>query len=360
MPQEILSPAFKEKNIPIFFSTDENYVLYMGVAIKSLIEHASAAYNYDICILYETLSDLSKERILSLQKDNVSIRFFNITNYLGEEKSKISYERAHFTIATYYRIFISDIFKCFDKALYLDCDIILKKDVAELYEEDLSEELCAAVPDFGAIQENKLSSQKYINNVLKINNETYFNSGVLLLNCKKIRNNQIKEKCLQKLSEIKTPKFPDQDILNIICYNHVKLLPLSWNFEVSLPNNDERFGDSIFSQYQKEFDQAQKEPFIIHYTGLEKPWYHPQIRWADDFWKYAKLTPWYEQLLAECAAKSACRAIQLIAQKRRIYLNRLKYKLLVKFGKKKKQKHYLQKLENLNKKLKIIKKFNIK
>lgn len=361
MSQETLSPAFTEKNIPIFFSTDENYVLYMGVAIKSLIEHASASYNYDICILYENLSELSKERILSLKKDNVSIRFFNITGYLGEEKSKIAYERAHFTIAMYYRIFISDIFKCFDKVLYLDCDLIIKKDVAELYAEDLSENFLAAAPDFAAIQkENKVLSDKYVKNVLKINKETYFNSGVLLLNCGEIRKKQIKEKCLQKLAEIKTPKSPDQDILNIVCYNHVKFLPINWNYEVALPNSDEKFVDSIFSQYQEEFEKAPKEPFIIHYTGLEKPWHHPKIRSADDFWKYAKMTPWYEQLITECATTAACKTIQLIAQKRSIYLNWLKYKILVKFGNLKKQKHYSQKLEKLNNKIKIIKKFSKK
>lgn len=361
MQEEILSPAFSEKNIPIFFSTDENYVLYMGVAIKSLIEHTSTAYNYDICILYETLQDLSKERILSLQKDNVSIRFFNITNYLGEEKSKISYERAHFTIAMYYRIFISDIFKCFDKALYLDCDLIIKKDVAELYQENLSGKVLAAIPDFAAIQkENKVLSDKYVKNILKINKENYFNSGVLLLNCMEIRTKRIKEKCIQKLAEIKTPKSPDQDILNAVCFNQVKLLPLSWNYEISLPNNDDHFADTIFSQYLKEFNQAQNEPYIIHYTGLEKPWNSPQIRWADEFWKYDKSTLWYEQLVTECATVSAYNVIRLISQKRKIYFNWLKYKILAKFWKKKKQKHYIQKLEKLDNKLKIIKKMSKK
>lgn len=291
------TPAFAKNNIPVFFAADDNYAPYLGVAIKSLISVSSQHNNYDICILYEYISNEKQELIRQMQTTNISIRFFNITPLLKKEKKKITYTCQHFTVAMYYRIFISDIFKCYDKAIYLDCDTIILKDIADFYKTDLKNYVLGAISDFGAIQKNNLFiSQSYIRNKLKIIPEKYINSGVLLINCNKFRKQKIKQICLEKLEEIKTPLAPDQDIINAACYKKIKYLPLAWNFEWQLPNCNPNYVETIPENMQKEFLTAQKTPYIIHYTG-EKPWRFPQQNKADKFWEYARQTPFYETII---------------------------------------------------------------
>ena len=203
--------AFEKNNIPVFYATDENYAPYLYVSIKSLISHISSEYNYDICILIENLSDRYKKLITSLAApDNVSVRFFNIGSLLDAEREMITYTCCHFTVAMYYRLFIADIFTCYDKVVYLDCDTIILADIAELCQTDISAALLGGAYDFGAIQlDNGFIPREYISETLKVDYKKYINSGVLVMNTRQFRNLEIKIRCLQKLAEIKTPYAPD-------------------------------------------------------------------------------------------------------------------------------------------------------
>ena len=357
--------AFEKNNIPVFYATDENYAPYLYVSIKSLISHISSEYNYDICILIENLSDRYKKLITSLAApDNVSVRFFNIGSLLDAEREMITYTCCHFTVAMYYRLFIADIFTCYDKVVYLDCDTIILADIAELYQTDISAALLGGAYDFGAIQlDNGFIPREYISETLKVDYKKYINSGVLVMNTRQFRNLEIKIRCLQKLAEIKTPYAPDQDILNAVCRDRILFLPVKWNYEWSLPNSYKSYLNLIPVEYRKEFQQAAESPKIIHYTG-DKPWKCPHLRYAEYFWQYARNTPVYEMIIfhnfprpQQVQVLPDYALIREIISYGRNRLTYWRYKLMSKITWGRRRKKYKNKRKYLKSKLKLIKQY---
>ena len=65
----------RNKTIPIFFATDDNYIPYLEVALRSLVENASKAYTYNIHILNTGLKEENKDAILKLANKNFNILF---------------------------------------------------------------------------------------------------------------------------------------------------------------------------------------------------------------------------------------------------------------------------------------------
>lgn len=359
------NPAFTKNNIPIFFSTDKNYAPYLSVAIKSVYLHRNINYNYDIIVLHTSIPEHTQNKIISsCLAENFSIRFVNIEKYLNNDADKIKYTCLHFTVAMYYRIFISDIFTCYDKAIYLDCDLITQNDIGELFKTDISNSVLGAILDFGSIQFNHFILKNYCKTILGIDNETYFNSGVLLINCQKFRNEKIKDECLNILQKIKTPRYPDQDILNIACSKKVKYLPLKYNFEWHLLTNDKNYINTIPTKFHNDFLDAERNPVIIHYTGY-KPWNFPTFKYAEIWWNYARQTPFYEEILLRMVQSNTItpninkEMVKHISNRFKYRLRYLKYKLLkpITFGKlhkkyKEKKKKYKQLLKQIKNYLK--------
>ena len=143
-----IEPAYKNNNIPVVFSVDDNYAPYLSVCLQSLILHSSKKYNYDIWILDGGLGKDRQTRILKLINNtpNISIRFFDITSFseLGNYTFSIS---NHASIANYYRLFIPIIFENYTKLLYLDCDLLICRDVSQLYNTNLDGSMLGAIND---------------------------------------------------------------------------------------------------------------------------------------------------------------------------------------------------------------------
>lgn len=348
--------AFQKNNIPIFLSSDENYAPYLSVTIRSIFNHRNKNVNYDIIVLHTSISDVKKNKIISSCSDkNFSIRFINIEKFLKTDAEKIKYTCCHFSVAMYYRIFISDIFKCYDKAIYLDCDLIVQKDLSEFFNIDIEKFVLGAILDFGVIQfNNTFIPKEYCENILKISNENYFNSGVLLINCKKFREEKIKEKCLTTLHRIKTPIAPDQDILNVSCNKKVKFLPFKYNFEWSPPIHNKNYINTIPSIHHQDFLEAEKNPIIIHYTG-DKPWKFPHFCYANIWWHYARQTPFYEEILLKMVIDKEI--FIHISHRLECRFKYLKYKFLKPFMFGKKRKKYKEKKKKYKSILKEIKSF---
>lgn len=306
IPQEIY-PSFEKNNVPVIFSSDNNYVPYLAVAIKSLICNSSIDTNYDIFVIDEHISESNKQSLLQLIPEgaaNIKIRFIDVTPYLKGIKRSIFYCHGHFSISTYYRFFIPRILKNFDKAVYLDCDIVVLSDIAKLYKTDLENCLLGAVKDTEVIRSLQREATYYQERVsyftqkLRIKNpNNYFQAGVLLLNLNKMRQENFEAKCIERLIEVKTPGYVDQDILNSLYENQIKFLPMNWNIEWQLPIQHKNLIEMLPSELYTNYMNGYSNPSIIHYCSIYKPWKSPELPLAKHFWKYAKLTPFYEDIL---------------------------------------------------------------
>lgn len=286
--QKQISPAFEKNNIAIVFATDDAYADYLGVTITSILANASQENNYDIIIFDGGISRYKAYLLSSLaqNKKNVSIRFFDILDYVKKWENLL-YGSGHISIAACYRLFIPDICSKYKRILYLDCDLVVDADVAELYHADIKEKSIGAVIDKDESMDNCELSEYLQKTLPFLNAESYFNSGVILFDIKKCQIDEIAQKAPILLEKYTNLKFTDQDILNILLQNKVEFLPFTWNsMWGQRAGNINNFDIPLLGDKK-----------IIHYTGSTKPWDLWPIPLSEVFWKYAKISPFYELIV---------------------------------------------------------------
>lgn len=269
--------SVKKKIIPIVFATNDNYAAYLSVALQSLKYTCNKDYFYDVYIFNTNLSQRNCTILTGLSDNNVHIRTLNISNVVD---SNVLYERDYFSIEMYYRLLIPEILLQYDKVLYLDCDIVINKSVSDLYNIDLRENILAVVND----EVVSFGQREYVTKILGIELNKYFNSGIILINCDRFIEQKIKKNCFDILSKYKKLSCPDQDALNISCKNKVLYLDKNWNFQNGR------------ASYTLE-DKYGEEHYIVHYTSAKKPWNTQDLDLSENFWKYARKSPYYESIL---------------------------------------------------------------
>jgi lipopolysaccharide biosynthesis glycosyltransferase len=203
----------------------------------------------------------------------------------------------------------------------LDCDLILNKDIALLYETDIKDNYLAAVLDRGA-QDYFLKSvpafKKYMQHLGMKTVEKYFNAGVLIMNLKAIRENKLLEKFLQ-VAQKNNQFFHDQNVLNVACEGKVFYLDSSWNIQCCNRINEKELG-------------------IIHYAG-NKPWNKKGVNLEKYWWNYAKNTFFYQTILVDYKKN--------VRQHKKIKFKKLKYKILYKLSFGKVRQKYKQKYKEV-------------
>ncbi|RTJ05749.1 hypothetical protein C3H99_03700, partial [Campylobacter jejuni] len=296
-----VDPLFDNK-IGIVFGVDENYINYLCVTLESLKRNSLSNNTYDIVILYSNLEEYKKNIITSYYSDiNFSVRFLNIDNIMSQLDHSIFYTTHYFTVAMYYRFFIPSIFSKYNKVIYADCDGIFLKDVAKCYKIDLEGNLFGVVLDVEIQREHFFKNSDFVNyfkNDLGLKkSDNYFQSGFIIFDIRKCLEFNLMEKCLITLEKIKTPIYPDQDILNKVAEKKVHYLNLSWNVEnhimVFNRANLDNFPKDILEKYLKSLEEAK----FLHFSGCIKPWQNPTSYNAHLWWHYARQTPFYEEIL---------------------------------------------------------------
>lgn len=266
--------------IPIFFAVDDGYVPFLAVALQSLTENSSKNYYYAIKVLYTNIKEENKKKILKYESSNVKIEFVDLNYYIEKIKDKL-YTRDYYTKTTYFRLFMPDLYPQYNKALYLDSDIVVLGDIAELYHQEIGNNLVAAIPDDSV--QNIPEFQVYVEKVVGLNDyRNYFNAGIILMNLDQLRKFNFQDKFLYLLETIKFAVAQDQDYLNRLCKGRVKLISDAWN-RMPIPNNINEIED--------------KDIKLIHYNLLFKPWHFDNILYKEYFWKYAKKTEYYNEIL---------------------------------------------------------------
>lgn len=345
----------KKNVVPIVFATNDNYAPYMAVTIESLMENASTQRYYDLYVFYDYLSKQHKNKIslLNYKYENLGIEFININSYI--ENSEL-YSKSHYSKEMYYRLLIPEILQKYSKVLYLDCDLAVEDDVCCLYDIDIKDNLVGAVKNY-----TNHSMLKYVENVLGLEAEVYFNSGVMLFNNQECLSYKLKEKCLRILAEKPVLACPDQDILNLACLGRVVYIDLVWNFywhhivEENLKKAKE----------QMSYKEAFYAPKIIHYTTAKKPWNSPHSEFSECWWNYAKKTDFYEEILYNNLLSSTRKVDNLktdsfycdVFNFWKISCKYWRYKIFSKLFWGKKRKKYKEKYKQMKSKIKSIKKF---
>lgn len=294
---EPILPAFCKNNVPVVFAANNFYAPYLSALLQSIKEHSSKTNNYDLLILNKDIS-LDNQKILRQQiaAENFSLRFIDVKKQM-QNYTKLPL-RGHFKEETYFRLLLPDILPDYNKILYLDSDMVVCADIAELFAEDTTGYLLAACKDadtaglYNGFEPNK---KQYMDTVLKIKKPyEYFQAGVILFNLEEFRKTYTAENMMRFAMSYQW-ELLDQDVLNYLAQGKTKFVNMEWNVMMDWRGQRIEKIISLAPYYlYDEYMRARKQPKIIHYAGPDKPWHNPTNDFAEIFWDYARRTPYYE------------------------------------------------------------------
>ncbi len=281
LDESILKDVTGEEYIPVAYAPDDKYVWLTLISMVSVAENTKQ--KIDFIILYSYLSDESMKILDFINTyEHCRISYIQINMNIFKNFKNASWV----TVQAWFRVLIPSIFNYTNKAIYLDCDTMLRGDIKEFYDIDIDDVLVGAVTDIWNIKSNAKR--------LKMKSDSYFNSGVLLINCKKWREENLFEKIKQNAIDNPDIKHGDQDTLNFVIDENKKVLSKRYNYLETWWNNyyKEYEGDDL-----TDYEQSAQDPLIVHFTAF-KP-YEPKSRHSrrKEWWNYAKKTPYYTKLL---------------------------------------------------------------
>lgn len=264
------------KKYSVVYTIDNSYVCHCLVSIYSLVKN-----NLDIDLKIYLISNLLTDKNIKKidlfklkHKLDLEYIFINEKHFVGLVVNH------HFSISNYFRLLIPKVISE-DIVLYLDSDTIINGSIVEIFNIELKTKYLAAVVDpyFYSHQELNMSSES-----------KYFNSGVMLLNNKAFREDEIAERTIEFIQ--KNPrviKFVDQCGLNSVINGRWASIHPKYNQQTIFFDNSFDKLSAYFSV--KEIIDSKINPIIIHYTGSSKPWHlsnqHP---FKNLYWKYRNQT----------------------------------------------------------------------
>ncbi len=251
--------------VNICLACDNNYAKYAGVVITSILRNANTDTSLSFFVLDGGISEQHKQEILTLKSiKDCEINFVPINESDFEDYKKVK-THGYITLATYYRLKLPSLLPSVDRVIYLDCDTVVNTDLSELFNVDMPTECFAGAHDIDK-------------KTVKIN-PTYVNAGVLVMDLKNMRAQNLEDVFLSWTKEnIDTIKCGDQTIINEVCKGNIKVVDDTWNLQTSDFMNR--------SSYLK-------RPNIIHYVAKNKPWNKVSLCYfKNNYIKYLQLTPW--------------------------------------------------------------------
>lgn len=287
-----------QSRIPVVFSTDNNYVMPTGVAILSLLESARPTTVYEIFVLInDDVTEKSKE-LLRKQVGcfpNHTIEFIGVGNVFEG-----AFEIRNISVAAYSRLLIPWLLPQYDKVIYSDVDVIFRTDLSDVYLMDMEENYVAGVIAYGFHFIRK--EVQYLTKI-GIDVSKYINSGILVINSKLQRDKKLKPNYFEHAK--KKYIYQDQDIINIVCKDHIAFLSIAYNltgsiFERIFSKNKEILDIFLDSDiYLSGTDLVtvienckRYQNCILHYAG-SKPWNTFTQAWRE-WWNTYQCSIFYD------------------------------------------------------------------
>ena len=289
-----------KRNVPIVFITDDNYVIPTAVTIKSIIENKKEDTVYDIFVVSTCLSDENIKRFSEFNGRNVSVNTIKVE--LGELEHLHEFQKNGICQATpsaLLKFKLPELFKNYDKILYLDGDILVLGDLQELYDIELGSHFVAAAHDTGKLYSNK-SIFKEI--------PDYFNSGVMLLNLLRCRQENITDALIATKKASTDMSLMDQNVLNTVFANNVKIIDIKYNFLlVNLLRSRGKWSideiNRLFHSKYKTLGEIENSALIIHFSSKDKPWKFVDGLYSELWYNFFKNTPFADKALERVSFK---------------------------------------------------------
>ena len=290
------------KNEPIIIvcSADEKYAMPLAVMARSAIENLNKYRDIVLYVIDGGISTENREKIIkSLPCQKCKVVFLNAPTilmrdlelahqYCVEESIE---SNKYLSLAAYNRLLIAELLpEVCEKAIYLDCDLIIKGDLEQIWQIDLKENYALAVQDFWI---NSLSAPNGLLNYKDLGldaNAKYFNSGVMVINIKKWREDNIFSRSVDYFTKNKHyVRYHDQDILNALLAEKWSEIDPRWNVTPVI-HDYAGWKESPFSE--EIYNNLIQDPWIIHFASEKKPWNSRKTLLKENFFHYVDMTAW--------------------------------------------------------------------
>lgn len=262
------------KVLNIAFCFDDNFVMPTGVAIASVIENNKDSHLH-FHLFFESISEKNKSRILEIQGDNVSITTYELQEELSVNPNTLILGIPKSTCLRFMVPFI--LRHEVDSVLYLDGDMIFLDSLHALHDLNLKGHIAAVVADSKEMQQ-KASTLGY-----GIDTDKYFNAGFLFINVSEWNFKNVTAVAFNMINSGTIYKYADQDVLNILLNENIKLIDKKYNKTITL------------SPIDRVDDKASRGTTILHYVTKNKPWF--MIFESQIFFYYLNQSPWKDTQL---------------------------------------------------------------
>jgi lipopolysaccharide biosynthesis glycosyltransferase len=243
-----------EARMNIVLCADENYIKHVPTVLNS-IHKSNRNHSFDVYLFARSCTKSSLNKIRAYHQSalkNISITIYDVTNKNTITKYKTPLK--HVSIATMDRLFIPSLLKHLDRVLYLDVDLVVLKDLTEVYNMDTGPYGIAAKssynPSLISTWCNRYTSQNSLNYTYNKN----CNAGVLVMDLDKLRKNQFEEITVSLAEKYGVN---DQIAINFYCKGEYAELPGEFN---------------VYANNKLDISKYHANPGIVHYCSSKKPW----------------------------------------------------------------------------------------
>lgn len=224
----------------------EDWYHYLTVDIYSLLKTTPSVKKIYLLLETDNIDDIPELKKV-IEKYPVEIKIVNFNNIFDDlvEKGNVNRDTV-FSNFCFARLALPSIVDE-DKVLYIDTDAIVLKDISKVWRTNIDDYYIAGCKDYGIIRDGTYDKLGFTGK--------YVNSGFIIMNLKKIREDNIQEKWFKVINQCEL-KYPDQDALNLVCQNKELYICSMYNYirGVTL--------EPIFKEYMK----------VIHYAGSKEYW----------------------------------------------------------------------------------------
>lgn len=299
-PARIPSLHTSKKVVPVVLPASNSFIPYAACVMKSIINSRKNNYTLDFIVISKKMRSEYKKKLnfLCAGQQDVNVRFFDPTVALKDVSFSVA--PPLYTEETYYGLLMPWLIEDYEKVIVLDSDIIVKQDIESFFDEDITEYCFGGVRDIiyqGMLNNPHEDWLDYAEDELNMKHPyDYVNGGVLLVNCKKMREEYQLKNLVNYINTHKM-RIVDQDILNSYFQRKIKLLDAKYDFCVNLNAWTEQMLWYAPAESKPIYKKAEQEAVILHYANRPKPWENIHLNHAEDFWNVARETPFYEEIL---------------------------------------------------------------
>ena len=268
--------ALEKQPMNVLLCTDRAFVEPMCVTITSLLINnygtpfalfivLTDPHPDDCDFITHTVEPFSNARLNFIPFDHGTISSFPVHN--------------HISVTAYVRLYLTEYLDpSIKRILYLDGDVIVRKEVMRLWETDLCGFPIAAAQD------------PWVDHLKTIgfsDENPYYNTGILLVDVERWRSLGLTKVFDEFIRSRSIPlKYLDQDVINVVLKGNIKKLDYEWNFA-------SRFADlapTVLGMNSQRFERVRKDPAIVHFTTASKPWIPGrEPHYKSEFQKYHRM-----------------------------------------------------------------------